>query len=178
MTIRSEIKRQVRERANFACEYCGVSEIDAGGEWTIDHFKPQSHGGGDELDNLVYACMRCNLHKADYWLTKDTDIPLWNPRQGDYPDHFFTAENGVLHAITEIGALTINRLQLNRGPLVAHRARRRKYRDLERFIELNQETASVVELLAGQEISLLESETERSEAQQAFLKLLARRRNL
>jgi hypothetical protein len=45
-------------------------------------------------------------------------------------------------------------------------------------MELNQETAAIIELLAGQEISLLEAETERSETQQAFLKLLARRQNL
>jgi uncharacterized protein (DUF3084 family) len=28
MSIPSEIRKQVRQRANFACEFCGVSETD------------------------------------------------------------------------------------------------------------------------------------------------------
>jgi hypothetical protein len=31
MTIPPELGEQVRQRANFACEYCGASEIDSGG---------------------------------------------------------------------------------------------------------------------------------------------------
>jgi hypothetical protein len=45
MTITSEIRDQVRQRAHFACEFCGVTETDAGGELTVDHFQPTAKGG-------------------------------------------------------------------------------------------------------------------------------------
>jgi hypothetical protein len=40
--ISEKLKEQVRERANFACEYCGVSETDSAGELSIDHYCSQS----------------------------------------------------------------------------------------------------------------------------------------
>ena len=60
MRLGAEIISEVRSRAKYACEYCGVSEIDAGGELSIDHFQPVSRGGGDEFDNLLDCCVRCN----------------------------------------------------------------------------------------------------------------------
>jgi hypothetical protein len=47
--ISETLRLQVRQRANFACEYCGVTETDSGGELTIDHYQPQSQNGSDEL---------------------------------------------------------------------------------------------------------------------------------
>ena len=49
---------RVRLRANFACEYCGVTETDTGGLLTVDHYQPRAHGGSDDLGNLVYCCHR------------------------------------------------------------------------------------------------------------------------
>src|SRR4051794_23670100 len=59
--------QSVRARYQHQCGYCGISEIDAGGELTVDHYHPVSAGGDDTDENLVYACIRCNLYKADYW---------------------------------------------------------------------------------------------------------------
>lgn len=56
---------RVRQRYDGRCGYCGLSEVDAGGELTVDHFRPVAAGGGDDDDNLVYACFRCNLYKGD-----------------------------------------------------------------------------------------------------------------
>lgn len=64
MTVSREDAELVRVRAGQACEYCGVTETDCGGLLTIDHHRPQSHGGADGVDNLVYCCWRCNLYKA------------------------------------------------------------------------------------------------------------------
>ena len=58
MSIPAELREWVRRRAGFACEYCGVTETDAAGQLTIDHFHPQAGGGSDALDNLVYCCHR------------------------------------------------------------------------------------------------------------------------
>ncbi len=37
MTISHTLREQIREYANFACEFCGVTEVDTGGQLTIDH---------------------------------------------------------------------------------------------------------------------------------------------
>jgi len=73
MTITVDIREQVRQRANFACEFCGVTEIDSGGQLTIDHFQPSTKQGSDNLKNLVYCCIRCNQYKLDYWPTHAND---------------------------------------------------------------------------------------------------------
>ena len=79
MTLPPELVEQVRRRANFACEYCGVTETDAGSLLTVDHFQPRSRDGTDDLSNLVYCCPRCNLHKADYWPQKPGDFDAVEP---------------------------------------------------------------------------------------------------
>ena len=114
----------IRARAGQACEYCGVTETDCGGPLTIDHHCPQSHGGPDVVDNLVYCCWRCNLHKAAYWPSRPTDPVLWNPRDGARERHLLLLADGRLHARTATGEFTLARLRLNRPALVAHRARR------------------------------------------------------
>jgi hypothetical protein len=39
MTVPADVQFLVRQRAGFACEYCGISEADIGGELTIDRFR-------------------------------------------------------------------------------------------------------------------------------------------
>lgn len=48
--ISAELREQVRQRANFAYEFCGVSETDVGAKLTIDHFQPQSREGSDTAE--------------------------------------------------------------------------------------------------------------------------------
>ncbi len=73
MSISNEKRHAVRERYDFACGYCGISEIDAGSELEIDHFRPVRYGGTDDGDNLVYACPACNRNKASYWPSLDAE---------------------------------------------------------------------------------------------------------
>ena len=49
MTLSEAIREQVRSRAAFACEYCGVTEADAGGLLTLDHFQPTSQGCASQI---------------------------------------------------------------------------------------------------------------------------------
>ena len=35
------------------------------GDRSIDHQLPESRGGSDDLKNLVYACLPCNINKSD-----------------------------------------------------------------------------------------------------------------
>jgi hypothetical protein len=121
MAIKLEIRRQVRRRANFACEFCGVSEANAGSELTVDHFQPIAKGGDDDLDNLIYCCPRCNQHKLDYWPAQPDAPRLWNPRREPFSRHFLAFDDGTLLPCTEVAEFTLRRLHLNRPALVDHR---------------------------------------------------------
>lgn len=56
------LRWRVLTRDNFRCRYCGASP-DAS-ELHVDHMNPRVLGGSDELDNLVTACIMCNLGKG------------------------------------------------------------------------------------------------------------------
>ena len=120
----------VRGRYRGCCGYCGVSEEDAGGELTIDHFVPIADGGDDRDDNLVYCCFRCNLYKSAFSPT-DRDragghVVLHPLRDDPTPHVRLDASSGLLDALTETGRFHITLLHLNRPALVAHRLRRRR----------------------------------------------------
>lgn len=149
--ISEELRHFVRSRAGFACEYCGVSEVDSGGELTIDHFKPKSKGGADDQDNLVYCCVRCNLHKRDFWPDSSDSAQLWNPRRESFEKHFVVTDNGTLTALTDKGALSLEILRLNRPSLIEHRLIEQQLNSLLHFLLLNfRLTSSTHNLLTRQ----------------------------
>jgi len=106
MTVPIDVREQVRRYANFACEFCGVTETDTGGELTIDHYQPKSKGEADGFDNLLYCCARCNQYKMDYWPVHPDNVSLWNPRQERFSQHFLELDDGTLHPLTAIGIFT------------------------------------------------------------------------
>ena len=58
----SEFKRQrlrVLARDQYVCQYCGTP-----GATHCDHVVAKVDGGGDEMENLVAACARCNQLKG------------------------------------------------------------------------------------------------------------------
>jgi len=121
MTVSAQQSREVRARARAACEYCGITETDLGGGLTIDHYQPQSCGGSDELDNLVYCCHTCNGFKADTWHAKADHARILNPRVDIAAQHLLALPDGTLQPLSPIGTWTIDKLRLNRHQLVAHR---------------------------------------------------------
>jgi HNH endonuclease len=102
--IRAQTKRIVRAIYVFRCGYCGVSEVQVGAELTYDHFCPQSQNGTDDAANIVYACHACNEFKGDYW----------------------SETEGILQALTSLGQIYIDQLQLNRPPLIENRMERQR----------------------------------------------------
>jgi hypothetical protein len=174
MSISPLLRQQVRIRAGCACEFCDVSEVDAGGTLTVDHFHPQSKGGTDTLDNLVYCCITCNQFKQDYWATP-TQTPLWNPRQESASIHFLELENGHLLPLTPTGEWTIKRLRLNRALLVAHRLNRHRRAEEGKLLEQQKDVIEVLRQL-NQQLSDLTAQQQRllQEQQQILLFLLGR----
>lgn len=54
------MRQVVFERDGWCCVYCGMRS----GTLTCDHVVPVSRGGSSTLDNLVTACLACNLAKS------------------------------------------------------------------------------------------------------------------
>ena len=172
MSISAEVRLLVRQRAGFACEYCGVSETDSGGELTIDHIQPQAKAGSDDPENLVYCCPRCNQYKADYWPELPDAPSLWNPRVDSRENHFLELVDGTLHPITEIGAFTLKRLRLNRPALVANRLERTQRALEQRLLERYSEYLAILEKLYSQQNELLEEQQKLLKQQAELLRRL------
>ena len=126
MSISKNLKETVRLQAGCACEFCGVTEANAGGLLTIDHYQPRKKGGTDDFDNLLYCCFACNFFKHDYYPLSLSESLLWNPRLEALSVHFLELESGFLHPLTPIGVFTLGRLRLNRPALVANRLQKRQ----------------------------------------------------
>ena len=67
-------RRNLLHRDNHTCQYCGQS----GDSLTLDHVIPRSRGGGDSWENIVSACVRCNVRKGSR-TPKEAEMPLANP---------------------------------------------------------------------------------------------------
>lgn len=141
--MRAETRQLVRGTYAFRCGYCGVSEIDAGAELTVDHYQPVSRGGTDHPDNLVYACHPCNVFKGDDW-HPDSARRVLHPLLDDLTEHLSEQADGVLIGLTEMGRYHLDRLRLNRLPLVQHR---REARRVEARSLINEELLQRIDVL-------------------------------
>ncbi|MBL1209349.1 HNH endonuclease [Geminocystis sp. GBBB08] len=54
-------RKNIFERDKNTCQYCSYK----GDQLTIDHVTPRSRGGADTWENLVAACVRCNIKKGN-----------------------------------------------------------------------------------------------------------------
>lgn len=174
MTISASVREQVRQRANFACEFCSVTETDTGGQLTIDHFQPRSKGGDDNFDNLIYCCFRCNQYKLDYWPERTGDPRLWNPRRETASQHFLALDDGALHPMNEAGAFTLRRLRLNRPTLIAYRLQRTRKTEAINLLARYNDLTNALERLLHQQAALLEEQQELLREQRRLLKQLLR----
>jgi hypothetical protein len=118
MVIPKSLFQTIRQRARFQCEYCHYPEILSSSPLSIDHLLPQSLGGDDSPDNLALACRRCNERRYNFTTGIDPDtlkeIPLFNPRQQNWPEHFVWSEDSLqIIGKTDLGRATCNRLDLN-----------------------------------------------------------------
>lgn len=54
----AKIRLAVLERDCYTCQYCRAPATE------VDHIVPRKHGGGEDMDNLVASCVRCNRSKG------------------------------------------------------------------------------------------------------------------
>ncbi len=112
---------KVARRASFCCEYCQIHQDDMFIAFEIDHIISLKHGGGNEFDNLAYACPHCNQHKGSDLTTflndYDDIVALFNPRKATWSDHFETLDGEIL-AKSRIGQATLKLLKFNEPDLL------------------------------------------------------------
>ena len=136
MNVTADQRAAVQALYAQRCGYCGVSEIDTGGPLQIDHYQPISKGGGNDLDNLVYACAHCNRFKGSYW--PDADSPdsfhLLHPLEDDLTAHIQLTADGRLIGLTPRGWFHIRWLHLNRPQLILWRQNQQWLQELQQAL--------------------------------------------
>ncbi|MBN1474350.1 MAG: HNH endonuclease [Syntrophaceae bacterium] len=70
--IPKKIRFEVFKRDSFKCQYCGAAAPEV--LLHIDHIKPVSEGGSNDITNLVTACSKCNLGKSNVPLDDKTFV--------------------------------------------------------------------------------------------------------
>jgi hypothetical protein len=115
----TELREQVRKRAEYLCEYCQTSEHWQYVRFTLDHVVPVAEGGNEGLENLALACFHCNRRKSNRQTATDPHsgvmVPLFNPRTQLWSEHFCWSTDGLLVLPqTDIGRATVALLELNR----------------------------------------------------------------
>lgn len=88
--VRHEVRfsrHNIFERDGATCQYCGCQLPKS--QLTIDHVLPQSRNGGESWENLVIACVTCNVKKgnrtpeeAGMPLLRRPFKPAWMPHLG------------------------------------------------------------------------------------------------
>ena len=117
------VRQAVRERASSCCEYCFSQWKYCPDPLRVEHIIPQARGGSNDESNLALSCQGCNGRKHVAVSATDPvtekEVPLYHPRQDVWSDHFAWS-TGFTEIIgkTPTGRATVERLQLNREPLV------------------------------------------------------------
>jgi len=60
--IAPKLRFAVFQRDSFTCQYCGAVAPDV--TLHCDHIEPVSKGGANHLENLITACVDCNIGKG------------------------------------------------------------------------------------------------------------------
>jgi 5-methylcytosine-specific restriction endonuclease McrA len=124
--ISAQVRAEVRERAQNACEYCHLHQDDSPlAVLHVEHIIPRVHSGSDEIANLALACIDCNLHKGTNLTGIDPETseitPLFQPRRQSWEDHF-EWQGIYLAGKTATGRTTIRVLNINSQDQVALRS--------------------------------------------------------
>ena len=81
-------------RDRHLCLYCG-NHFGRGG-LTRDHVQPVSRGGRDEWENVVSACLACNLRKANR-TPQQANMPLLAvPYRPSWVEHLILSNRNIL----------------------------------------------------------------------------------
>ena len=124
-SVPSSLRREVVERAQSRCEYCGIPESDVFSAHEIDHVIAIKHGGETRSGNLALSCTLCNKHKGSDIASLDTEtgeiVGLYHPRLSTWREHFELGTDGRIFPRSQAGRVTVRLLQLNHPDRVEER---------------------------------------------------------
>lgn len=83
-------RRNILHRDGHSCQYCGST----GDDLTLDHVVPRSRGGEDSWENMVAACVRCNVKKGNR-TPKEANMPLRQSPHRPYSGLYFEVAKQV-----------------------------------------------------------------------------------
>jgi hypothetical protein len=121
--VSKSLRLEVHERARGFCEYCMVAERAQVATFECDHCIPEVRNGPTVLENLAWACPRCNGSKGAETHATDPktgeNTPLFNPRKQSWEDHFGWSEDALeIISRTATGRATVQRLKMNRPKMI------------------------------------------------------------
>jgi hypothetical protein len=111
------IRQQVRQRAQYKCEYCQIPEAATPFiTFHAEHIIARQHQVDDSLDNLALSCDRCNAYKGPNLSSIDPTskaiVELFHPRKNAWSDHF-EVQDGIVLGKTANGRATVKLLNMN-----------------------------------------------------------------
>ena len=122
--IPSALREEVTLRSGNRCEYCGLSQAGQEATFHVDHVVPRAAGGLTEGGNLALACVSCSLRKSAKQFAPDPEtgsrVPLFNPREQRWSDHF-RWDGSMVIPLSPTGRATVAALSMNRSLAVAIR---------------------------------------------------------
>ncbi len=119
----SATRNAVAARAGACGEYCRSQERFAVQSFSIEHVRPRSAGGSDDVSNLAYSCQGCNNHKLTCTTATDPvtglEVPLFDPRRHVWADQFAWSDDfSEMVGVSPTGRATVVLVHLNREGVV------------------------------------------------------------
>ena len=122
--IPAALRRQVVQRANGRCEYCGLAQVGQEATFHIDHIVPMSADGPTTEANLALACTSCSLRKEARRTAVDPQtgrkVSLFHPRRQRWSGHF-RWEGMTVIGLSATGRATVSALTMNRPSILVIR---------------------------------------------------------
>lgn len=116
----------VRRRAHGRCEYCRLPDSALGpSDFHVEHIIARRHAGSDDVENLAWACLFCNLYKGPNLASFDPDTGeltrLFHPRKDKWDEHFRLDQAKII-GTSSVGRTTVWLMELNSRVLLNLRA--------------------------------------------------------
>lgn len=112
------LRQQLVDVDDHRCAYCRTPQANSGSPMSVDHLLPRSRGGATIIENICFACYRCNLFKGSRTEAIDplsSEVtPLFHPRRDRWGEHFAWDEASLrIWGLTPMGRATVTALNMN-----------------------------------------------------------------
>ena len=125
MKLSSDVRELVQRRAQGLCEYCRLPQDASILPHQVDHIIGKQHRGSDDVTNLCFCCIRCNLKKGPNIASIDPDtglvVALFHARRQMWREHFAISTDGTIQGQTAEGRSTVQLLEMNEEDRVRFR---------------------------------------------------------